>query len=486
LAKNTNNEVLLLANEDYKGFNPPQPGVTAPRYAGVYADAIERAGRQSDLWDVSAQGVPHPLGVLSHYDHVVWETGDNKLPQEAEDVVTDTPFGPLPDLQVAESQQYLVVAVRDYLNEGGKVFETGEYVDYFGFFGNALGGAYYGLNGDPSADCVVTDDFFGDCLIYSNDFAQYYQGVYNRSEIGVPASATGIGSGLSGIYAINGTEVPKAGGFLATSSVLPAAQYPQFSSASSMEYGLTRPSPFEPFSGDFYAAAAHANGSYMRLTQEIDLTAATAAELKFKLSYDTEGGYDHVLIEARTAGGTDYTTLPDANGGTSQAVPSECEAGFLLAQHPALRNYLSPGITCSPTGLSGQWNSFTGTSDGWTDVRVDLSAYSGRKVELSISYVTDPGSGGLGVFVDDTVLTVGSTSTTTDFEANQGAWVVTGPPPGSPPASANWVRTTSLFPTLAASVSTEDTVTFGFGLEAVATPAERGRLMRQVLNYLKP
>ena len=71
------------------------------------------------MWDVDAQGVPHDLGVLSHYDGVVWYLGDNRLTQDPEDEEITTPFGELPDIAVAERQQYLTMAVRDYLNEGG-------------------------------------------------------------------------------------------------------------------------------------------------------------------------------------------------------------------------------------------------------------------------------------------------------------------------------------------------------------------------------
>jgi bacillopeptidase F (M6 metalloprotease family) len=36
----------------------------------------------------------------------------------------------------------------------------------------------------------------------------------------------------------------------------------------------------------------------------------------------------------------------------------------------------------------------TGDSGGWQKVAFDLSAYAGGSVEVSISYVTDPASGG--------------------------------------------------------------------------------------------
>ena len=37
------------------------------------------------VWDIDTQGVPHDLGVLSHYKAVVWYMGDNRLTQDPED-----------------------------------------------------------------------------------------------------------------------------------------------------------------------------------------------------------------------------------------------------------------------------------------------------------------------------------------------------------------------------------------------------------------
>ena len=60
-----------------------------------------------------------------------------------------------------------------------------------------------------------------------------------------------------------------------------------------------------------------------------------------------------MLIEARTAGGDDWTTLPDLNDGTSTDVPSDCEEDFLLELHPFLEHYLTGGNPCTNTGTSG-------------------------------------------------------------------------------------------------------------------------------------
>ena len=71
---------------------------------------------------------------------------------------------------MTERQQYLTMSVRDYPNEGGKVLHSGETAGYFGTLGSAVAGIYYGLNGAPEADCVVTQSL-SDCLILSNDFS---------------------------------------------------------------------------------------------------------------------------------------------------------------------------------------------------------------------------------------------------------------------------------------------------------------------------
>jgi hypothetical protein len=482
-------EVLIVANEDYEGFAPVQEGVTEPQYVEQFAEALEANGISYDVWDVTAQGVPHDLGVLGHYDAVVWELGDNRLTQEEDDVETFYfGAGPFPDLSVSEEQQYLTVAMRDYLNEGGKVFETGEYMGYYGILGG-LGGIYYAINGDEEGDCNVTTSPFDDCLILSDDFAQYYQGVWQRSTFGPPELVEGTDTPLTGVSAeIDGAETPSSGAFTATSEILPVAEFPLFESWPSGFYSSIGPGPLEPFSGEQYAAAVHQDQSWMRLQRTIDLTGASSAELAFKLSYDIESSYDHLIVEARTVGQENWTTLPDVEGNSTSTVPAECAAGFYIGLHPALGRYLTidaEAETCQPSGTSGDWNGFTGNSGGWTDATFDLSAYAGEQVEVTLSYVTDPASGGFGAFVDDTVVTVdGAIVDENGFESGAGAWTIPGSPDGSPENAGDWQIAEALFDPQAASVTTEDTVTFGFGFEAIATAEERATVMGRVMDYL--
>jgi hypothetical protein len=495
VASDSGNDALIVANEDYTGVNPTYPaGTDAPKYTDEYAAALDANGVSHDTFDVDAQGVPHPLGVLSHYDAVVWEFGDNRLTQDPEDELTDTfQFGALPDLAVAERQQFLTLAVRDYLNEGGKLVQTGETTGYFGLLGGSIGGIYYGLDGAPEEDCVVTEDFFSDCLLLADDFHQYYLGAFGRTTFVDPGGVAGIGTPLEGVAADFGgpavadNPLDEAGAFALTSDVMPPDQFPLFAGTASSTYVTADGvNPFGPAEGERYAGAVHQDGSYMRLARTIDLSSVADAALEFQISFSTELGYDNVIVEAAPSGTDDWTTLPEAGGATSTTPPTECEAGFLLAMHPFLTHYLTPGNPCGSTGTSGEWNSLTGESGGYQDVSYDLTAYAGGSVDVKISYVTDPAAGGIGVFVDDTRVTTGGGTTVLDadgFEGQTSLWTVQGAPAGSPGNQGDFVISTVLVE-VAASVTTEDSVLLGYGIEQLATPAEQADVLGRIMAYL--
>lgn len=66
------------------------------------------------------------------------------------------------------------------------------------------------------------------------------------------------------------------------------------------------------------------------------------------------------------------------------------------------------------------------TVRGRRTVPVDLSAYARTKGELSLSYVSDPGTGGRGVFVDNVRLVVPGGEAAEGFETGLGPWTVPG------------------------------------------------------------
>jgi hypothetical protein len=496
LASDNGAEVLIIANEDYTGVNPMYPpGTNAPKYVDEYAAALDANGIAHDVWDVDAQGVPHHLGVLGHYDALVWELGDNRLTQDPEDELTDTfLFGPLTDLAVAERQQFLTMAVRDYLNEGGKLLHTGETTSYFGQLGGSIGGIYYGLDGAPEEDCVVTEDFFSDCLLLGDDFSQYYLGAFARATFSDPVGMAGTGTPLDGAGANFGgpavadNPLDEAGAFTLTSDLLPPDQFPLFAGEASSTYlGAGGVNPFGPVEGEFYVGGLHADGSYMRLTRTIDLTSLTAADqpaLEFALSFNTELGYDNVIVEAAPSGTGQWTTLPESGGLSDSVPPTECEAGFLLDMHPFLLNYLTPGNPCGTTGDTGSWNRMTGSTGGWQQAAFDLGAYAGGAVDVSISYVTDPAAGGIGVFIDDTRVTTAADDLDADgFETEPSLWTIQGAPAGSPGNQGDFVRSTVLVE-VAASVTTGDSVLLGYGIEQLATPAEQADILGRIVSYL--
>ncbi|MDX6434429.1 MAG: hypothetical protein QOE54_6795, partial [Streptosporangiaceae bacterium] len=187
------------------------------------------------------------------------------------------------------------------------------------------------------------------------------------------------------------------------------------------------------------------------------------------------------FVEAHTAGGDDWTTLPDANGHTSQATGESCNAGWRTL-HPFTARY--QGADCSPTGTTGVWHAASGKSNGWQDWTIDLSAYAGKKVELSISYASDWGTQGIGTFVDDAKVTAdGATVSETSFETDLGGWTVAGPPPGSVPAANDWIRSQRAFEE-GAGVATKDTVYVGFGGEGLTSQAARTDFVKKALKHL--
>lgn len=421
-------DVLVVAEE----------GATATQ-AQTYVDALKANGRRAIVWDVAALGAPDALGVLDHFKTVVHYTG-----------------APIP----GNATQ---LQLRAFLNEGGKLIEAGE----------RAGG---------------TVDLGGGTL--SNDFSQYYLGAYSRTSLPGATAFQGVGklAGAGGpLGAAPGNPLDAAGSFSVTSDNLPVAMFPQFASAGAGSYPGTA-NPYGPYEGASMAAVTHSDYAWNRLTRTIDLTQVTAAqapELRTRLLWSTEEGYDHAVLEAHTAGNDDWTTLPDKGGQTSTAVPAECDAGYFIAAHPALKRYLTLGDgSCAATGTSGQWNSFTGASAGWQEVSFDLSAYAGKTIEVSLSYITDPGSGGRGVLADNASVVIGGQATETEgFETSLGAWSVPGPPAGSPAVVKDWARTGELFKTYGA-VTTDDTVLLGFGLEHVTAAADRTALLGKALTAL--
>jgi hypothetical protein len=467
-------DVLILAAEDVTGISPAATdGATSARYADEHATALRHAGYSSDVYDPDTHGrkAPHPLGVLSHYRTVVWETGD--------DIITRAPGQP--GGTTTRSALETELAVRDFLNEGGKLLFGGQYAGY----AQGANGAYV-YQPDGPGECASADD--PSCLPLLNDFQQYWLGAYTYVADG--------GTGEAGPFPLTGSEGRFAGfagtlnapgsagnqqataSFLTTSSFLPPAQFPQFTSAGPVDWVRPGAAPYDPYAGAWYLWSGQADSSWKRLTRTVDLASATSGRLKFFASYNTEENWDFMFVEAHVVGSDEWTTLPDANGHTGTVTGDSCTAG-IVTLHPFLAHY--QGADCASTGSTGSWNAATGSSNGWSQWDVDLSAYAGKQVEISISYMSDWSSQGLGVFLDD-VRVEGGTAAQTGFETDLGGWTVAGPPAGSGPNSTDYARSQQAFDE-GAVVTTKNTVYLGFGLEGLA-PAARDDLVRRAMTHL--
>ncbi|MEV0713470.1 M14 family zinc carboxypeptidase [Asanoa sp. NPDC050611] len=477
-------DVLVLAAEDVTGISPAQTGTSA-KYADEMQAALTAAGRSSDVYDFDTRGrkAPHPLGVLSHYKAVVWETGDDIIPRATGQVGGTA----------AKSALDTELAVRDYVNEGGKIFITGKYAMY----AQGINGSYY-YEPDFPTQPECTDPNDPPCLPLFNDFQQYYLGAYayidgsGSDDEGNPQPLSGRSgrfTGFTGTLNAPGSAQNQdhTASFLATSSILPEDEFPQFGN-SAAPVGWVRPGapPFDPFEGDYYAFSGRGDEAYKRLGRTIDLTQATTAELRFMTSYDIETNWDFMFVEAHEVGTDNWTTLPDVNGKTSNNAGDSCTANSPARLHPQLNHYVefvSTTEPCLPEGTTGTWNAATGSSGGWKEWVADLSQFAGKQVEVSITYMTDWGTEGLAAFVDDVRITAnGAPVASTGFETDLGGFTVLGPPPGSAPNVTDWSRTQLGFEE-GAVITTQDSVYTGFGFEGLA-PAERNDLVKRAVRHL--
>jgi hypothetical protein len=477
----TGRRVLVVSAEDYSGISPVYKKTNGPSYLSYYLDALAANGYAADVYDVDANGrtAPSPLGVLGHYDAVIWYTGDDVITRDR-GMVAGTAS------RLANDE---LLAMRQYIDEGGRLLFTGKYAGLQYAQGYEFD-LEHGLACDPNTSADGCEDL-------SDDFLQYYLGAYLYNE---DAGTTSTGK----LYDVLGVDDPFGGlswsfggpsannqdhsaSFIATSGVLPKQQYPQFDSWPSAKYD--RPGgPFDPHTGSYYAYSQIADVSYKRLTRTVDLTGNTGGNLSFWISRDTEQDWDYVFVEAHTVGQDDWTTLPDANGHTSQSTgPNDpdlasCPGGW-HELHPWLAHYqtFDGEGACTPTGTSGEWNAASGRSAGWEQWSIDLSRYAGKQVEISISYASDWSVQGLGAFVDDTTL---STGQTTSFEDGLGGWTLSGPPAGSAPNSNDWTRTTAAGFPEGAAISTPWSIYLGFGVEGIATPEARNAVMGRAVGYL--
>jgi hypothetical protein len=505
----TGKRVLIMAAEDYTGASPAIGG-TAPAYLSYYTDALDANGVEFDVYDVDAHGrtAPDALGVLSHYDAVLWYTGD--------DVVTREPgWGPGNASRLAMQE---LLEIRDYANEGGRVLYTGQQAGQQ--YTTALGTQLYDpfenrqCRADPAveADCLAlsgSGNSQGDPIEYTFGAAITTPGGGFDPDTGDPFAISGIDQPLDGLtWERNGADSAQNqatdSSFIATGDFLavtdPAGSFPQFDSWPAAEYESGLSGPFDPHTGDSFMWSDRADEAYKRLARTITVPAG-GATLSFWTSYNLELDFDYMIVEAHTVGQDDWTTLPDQNGHTSNDLSNDlaCTGGWSNPDdeanvlHPFLQHYqtFDPATgECSSTGTSGEWNAANGSSSGWQQFEIDLSPYAGEQVEVAISSVSDWGFQQFpGVFIDDVEVSTGEGTTSFEDDGNQmDGWTVPGAPQDAEgiegPNRNDWFPREGLGIKEGAAVATPDTLYMGFGFEGISDAATRNEIMGRTIDYL--
>jgi hypothetical protein len=509
VASDTDKRVLIVAAEDYTGASPVFADQSGPNHLGFYTDALDANGVAYDVYDVDAQGrtAPDNLGVLGHYDAVVWYTGN--------DLVTREPgWGPGNASRLAMQE---INELRDFMNEGGRVLYTGQNAgqQYTTALGSQLYDPFENLQCRGSAveaRCLPLHGF-GDS---QGDPVEYWLGATVTTpgggldpNTGDPFAITGLGTPLAGLTLDrNGPDSAQNQGndssFIATEDFLavtdPAASFPHLQSNISAEYASGIAGPFDPHTGASFMWSQRADEAYKRLSRTITVPAG-GATLEFWTSYNLELDFDYMIVEAHTVGQDDWTTLPDLNGHTSDDLSNDqsCPGGWSNPADPA--NLLHPFLThyqtfnaadgsCSNVGSSGHWNAANGSSSGWQQWSIDLSRYATKQVEVSITVLSDWGLQQFpGVFIDDVEVSTGEGSTSFEDDADpRDGWEIPGAPQdleGVEGANVNdWVRRGGFGIKEGAAITTPSSLYLGFGFEGITGVTTRNDVMDRVVDYL--
>jgi immune inhibitor A len=164
-------------------------------------------------------------------------------------------------------------------------------------------------------------------------------------------------------FAVDGSSEPYAGQYTVLNNLSGHAPFTlQFTAPGTDRLiGVSRRAPFWWSNrGDM---------SDTRLERTVDLRHVRHATLSFDTWYDIEKNYDYAYVEASRNGGKTWYTLKatDTTGSNPYAV--------------------------------SYGNAYTGQSKGWKHETVDLSPYTGSKIEIRFEYITDEIYNGQGMLL---------------------------------------------------------------------------------------
>jgi immune inhibitor A len=161
--------------------------------------------------------------------------------------------------------------------------------------------------------------------------------------------------------------------------------------------------PIDAYSGEYFFWSNRGDEANTTITRSFDFTDHDGPlTLSYFTWYDLEADYDYIYLEISEDGET--WQILDTPSGTSE----------------------------DPSGNSYGWG-YNGASNGWVQESVDLSAYSGKQVQIRFEYVTDAAVNGEGMVIDD--IAIPEIGYYTDFEGGEDGWQANG-----------WVRMNNAIP----------------------------------------
>jgi hypothetical protein len=229
------------------GAIPAQPAPAAPERLAPVLAALTAHGVEADTYDVEAHGhvAPDHLGVLGHYEAVVWTVDDEPRAGSV---------APVPERVSRLANDEMLVA-RDYLNEGGRLL----------YMGRDAGRPYAeGARYDPVADGPCTpeppgpgvegdeSELSNGCVALSEEFFQYWLGAYENVPGGGRSTESGIApvtgvqtpfDGLSWTFGGSGIATGRnAAAYSATAETL-GGRYPEVAGQTAARYQGGPPDP---------------------------------------------------------------------------------------------------------------------------------------------------------------------------------------------------------------------------------------------------
>ena len=203
--------------------------------------------------------------------------------------------------------------------------------------------------------------------------------------------------------------------------------------------------------------------------------------MNFWTSYNTEGDWDFMFVEAHNVGQDNWTTLPDLNGNTGTTTGESCPAGW-HELHPFLDHYQTfTRAACTAPAARSLERSVRRLPRlaGLGDRPRRLRRSAGRGLHLLRERLGDAGTRRLHRRHDPARRLVDLLR-----GRRHGGWAVAGPPPGSAPNANNFLFTTAAGFPEGAMITTDDTLLLGFGFEAVTGADARAEVMGRAMDYL--